>query len=62
MITLTLIGTLCVLLIANIAYDIDKDRFYASLAVIEALAGAAFGYYFNSRNGQGSRASNEKQG
>ncbi len=62
MITLMLIGTLCVLLTANIVYEIDKDRFHASLNVIEVLAGVAFGYYFNSRNGRGSRASNGKQG
>ncbi len=54
-ITLMLIGTLCVLLIVNIAYDIDKDKFHASLGIIEALAGVAFGYYFNMRNGSGNR-------
>ena len=44
-----LIGTLCILLVANVVYDIDKDRFHASLGVIEALAGTAFGYYFMAR-------------
>ena len=52
LITLMLEGTLCVLLVANIAYEIDKDRFHASLSIIEALAGVAFGYYFNQRSGR----------
>lgn len=52
LITLMLIGTLCVLLVANIAYEIDKERFHASLSIIEALAGVAFGYYFNQRGGR----------
>ncbi|MCP4365265.1 MAG: hypothetical protein GY800_08205 [Planctomycetes bacterium] len=52
-ITLMLIGTLCMLLVANIVYEIDKDRFHSSLSIIEALAGAAFGYYFNTRNSNG---------
>ncbi|MCP4365267.1 MAG: hypothetical protein GY800_08215 [Planctomycetes bacterium] len=55
-ITLMLIGTLCMLLVVNVAYDINKDKFYASLGIIEALAGAAFGYYFNTRNTNGGRS------
>ncbi len=62
LITLMLIGTLCVLLIANIVYEIDKDRFHASLGVIEALTGAAFGYYFSTRNGQKSGGPAQRQG
>ncbi len=62
LITLMLIGTLCVLLTANIVYDIDKDRFHASLNVIEVLAATAFGYYFSTRNGQKSGVPAQRQG
>ena len=55
-ITLMLIGTLCMLLVVNVAYDIDKDKFHASLGIIEALAGVSFGYYFNTRNTHGGRS------
>lgn len=52
LVTLMLIGTVCILCVANITHDIDKDKFHASLAILEGLAGAAFGYYFNQRNGR----------
>ena len=38
----------------GVFYNVDKDRFHMGLAVLEGLAGMAFGYYFGAkqRNGE----------
>lgn len=52
---------LLVYVFVGVFYNVDKDRFHMGLAVLEGLAGMAFGYYFGARqsasggNGVGSK-------
>lgn len=50
MMALMLVGSLCTLCLANVVYDIDKDKFNASMHVIEGIACTVAGYYYRKRN------------